>query len=105
MILSLLYKNSPDNLKLIMIDPKMIEFSIYNDIPHLLTPVITKPTEAINALANMVAEMEKRYVMMAESKTKNIDNYNEKSKNMGKEEMPYIVIVIDELADLMMTSG
>ena len=105
MILSLLYKNSPDNLKLIMIDPKMIEFSIYNDIPHLLTPVITKPTEAINALASMVAEMEKRYVKMAESKTKNIDNYNEKSRASGKDEMPYIVIVIDELADLMMTSG
>ena len=105
MILSLLYKNSPDNLKLIMIDPKMIEFSIYNDIPHLLTPVITKPTEAINALANMVAEMERRYVMMAESRTKNIDSFNEKARNSGKEEMPYIVIVIDELADLMMTSG
>ena len=105
MILSLLYKNSPDNLKLIMIDPKMIEFSIYNDIPHLLTPVITKPTEAINALANMVAEMERRYTMMAETRTKNIDNYNEKSKSLGREEMPYIVIVIDELADLMMTSG
>jgi S-DNA-T family DNA segregation ATPase FtsK/SpoIIIE len=105
MILSLLYKNSPDRLKLIMIDPKMIEFSIYNDIPHLLTPVIIKPTEAINALANMVAEMEKRYVMMAETRTKNIDSYNEKVKAQGKEEMPYIVIIIDELADLMMTSG
>ena len=105
MILSMLYKNSPDNLKLIMIDPKMLEFSIYNDIPHLLTPVITKPTEAINALANMVAEMEKRYAMMADTKTKNIENYNEKAKKGGYEELPYIVIVIDELADLMMTSG
>jgi len=105
MILSLLYKNSPDNLKLIMIDPKMIEFSIYNDIPHLLTPVIVKPTEAINALANMVAEMERRYVLMADSRTKNIENYNEKSKIQGFEPFPYIVIIIDELADLMMTSG
>ena len=105
MILSLLYKNSPDTLKLIMIDPKMIEFSIYNDIPHLLTPVITKPTEAINALANMVAEMERRYFLMAESRTKNIENYNEKSKKNGNEALPYIVIIIDELADLMMTSG
>jgi len=105
MILSMLYKNSPDNLKLIMIDPKMLEFSIYNEIPHLLTPVITKPTEAINALANMVAEMEKRYAMMADTKTKNIENYNEKAKKNGYEELPYIVVVIDELADLMMTSG
>jgi S-DNA-T family DNA segregation ATPase FtsK/SpoIIIE len=83
----------------------MIEFSIYNDIPHLLTPVITKPTEAINALANMVAEMEKRYTMMAETRTKNIDSYNDKMVLQGKDEMPYIVIIIDELADLMMTSG
>ena len=105
MILSLLYKNSPDKLKLIMIDPKMIEFSIYNDIPHLLTPVIIKPMEAINALANMVLEMERRYVLMAESRTKNIENYNEKAKTHNYEPFPYIVIIIDELADLMMTSG
>jgi len=105
MIISLLYKNSPDSLKLIMIDPKMIEFSIYNDIPHLLTPVITKPMEAINALANMVLEMERRYVLMAETRTKNIENYNTKSKTNGYEPFPYIVIIIDELADLMMTSG
>jgi len=105
MILSLLYKNSPDRLKLIMIDPKMIEFSIYNDIPHLLTPVITKPMEAINALANMVMEMERRYVLMADSRTKNIENYNEKAKIHSFEPFPYIVIIIDELADLMMTSG
>ncbi len=105
MILSLLYKNSPDTLKLIMIDPKMIEFSIYNDIPHLLTPVITKPMEAINALANMVIEMERRYLLMADSKTKNIENYNKKSETTHYEPFPYIVIIIDELADLMMTSG
>jgi S-DNA-T family DNA segregation ATPase FtsK/SpoIIIE len=105
MILSLLYKNSPDTLKLIMIDPKMIEFSIYNDIPHLLTPVITKPMEAINALANMVQEMERRYVLMADSRTKNIENYNIKAKTSSYEPFPYIVIIIDELADLMMTSG
>ncbi|MEA3384332.1 MAG: DNA translocase FtsK [Campylobacterota bacterium] len=105
MILSLLYKNSPDTLKLIMIDPKMIEFSIYNDIPHLLTPVITKPMEAINALANMVAEMERRYVLMADTRTKNIESYNEKAKAQNFEPFPFIVIVIDELADLMMTSG
>jgi len=105
MILSLLYKNSPDNLKLLMIDPKMLEFSIYNDIPHLLTPVITKAKQAIVALNNMVAEMERRYTLMAETRTKNIENYNEKAKKEGSEIFPYIVVIIDELADLMMTSG
>ncbi len=105
MILSLLYKNSPDNLKLVMIDPKMLEFSMYNDIPHLLTPVITKATDAINALSNMVAEMERRYTLMSKTKTKNIENYNEKAKKEKYEPFPYIVVVIDELADLMMTSG
>ncbi len=105
MILSLLCKNSPDNLKLIMIDPKMLEFSMYNDIPHLLTPVITKPKEAINALANMVGEMERRYTLMSQTRTKNIEGYNEKAQTEGFEALPYIVIIIDELADLMMTSG
>jgi len=105
MILSLLYKNSPDNLKLVMIDPKMLEFSMYNDIPHLLTPVITKAGDAINALANMVGEMERRYTLMSQTRTKNIENYNEKAKKEGFEPFPYIVVVIDELADLMMTSG
>ena len=105
MILSLLYKNSPDQLRLLMIDPKMLEFSTYNDIPHLLTPVITKPKQAIAALNNMVAEMERRYELMAESRTKNIENYNEKIKKDSGEHFPYIVVIIDELADLMMTSG
>jgi len=105
MILSLLYKNSPDQLRLLMIDPKMLEFSIYNDIPHLLTPVITKAKQAITALANMVVEMERRYQLMSESRTKNIENYNEKMSKEGKQQFPYIVIIIDELADLMMTSG
>lgn len=105
MILSLLYKNSPDQLRLLMIDPKMLEFSIYNDIPHLLTPVITKPKEAIAALNNMVYEMERRYQMMSETRTKNIENFNEKMKAEGGTPLPYIVVIIDELADLMMTSG
>lgn len=105
MILSLLYKNSPDQLRLLMIDPKMLEFSVYNDIPHLLTPVITKPKQAIVALNNMVSEMERRYELMAENRTKNIDNYNDKVKKEGGEHFPYIVVIIDELADLMMTSG
>ena len=101
MILSLLYKNSPDELKLIMVDPKMLEFSIYNDIPHLLTPVITDPKKAIMALNAMVKEMERRYKLMAKMKVKNIEGFNKKSD----EKLPYIVIIIDELADLMMTSG
>ena len=105
MILSLLYKNSPDQLRLLMIDPKMLEFSTYNDIPHLLTPVITKPKQAIVALNNMVNEMERRYELMADTRTKNIENYNEKIKKEGGEHLPYIVVIIDELADLMMTSG
>ncbi len=105
MILSLLYRNSPDNLRLLMIDPKMLEFSIYNDIPHLLTPVITKPKQAVVALNNMVAEMERRYALMSDTRTKNIENYNEKAKKNGVEPLPYIVVIIDELSDLMMTSG
>ena len=105
MLLSLLYRNSPKSLRLIMIDPKMLEFSIYNDIPHLLTPVITQPKQAIIALSNLVAEMEQRYSLMAQNRTKNIDNYNEKMLREGGEILPYIVVIIDELADLMMTSG
>jgi len=105
MILSLLYRNDPDSLKLMLIDPKMLEFSIYNDIPHLITPVITDSAKAIAALANMVGEMERRYKLMAESRTKNIDNYNEKAKKKGITPMPFIVVIIDELADLMMNGG
>ncbi len=105
MLLSLLYRNSPQTLRLMMIDPKMLEFSIYNDIPHLLTPVITEAKKAITALANMVAEMERRYKIMSQTRTKNIESYNEKMKEEGGEQFPYIVVIIDELADLMMTSG
>ncbi len=105
MLLSLLYRNSPRTLRLMMIDPKMLEFSIYNDIPHLLTPVITEAKKAITALANMVAEMERRYKIMSQTRTKNIESYNEKMKEECGEQFPYIVVIIDELADLMMTSG
>lgn len=106
MILSLLYRNDPEHLKLMLVDPKMLEFSIYNDIPHLLTPVITEPKKAIAALANMVGEMNRRYTLMADNRTKNIDNYNEKVKKDGSAEpFPFIVIIIDELADLMMSGG
>lgn len=105
MVLSLLYRNSPKTLRLIMIDPKMLEFSMYNDIPHLLTPVITEPKKAIAVLANLVAEMERRYKIMSQTRTKNIESYNEKMKKDGGETLPFIVVIIDELADLMMTSG
>ena len=105
MILSLLYRNDPEHLKLMLIDPKMLEFASYEDIPHLITPVITEPAKAIAALANMVGEMERRYRLMADARTKNIENYNEKVKKTGDEAFPYIVVVIDELADLMMSGG
>jgi len=100
-ILSLLYRNSPDELKLVMIDPKVLELSVYNDIPHLLAPVVTDTKKAIKVLNAMVKEMERRYKLMAEMKVRNIENYNKKAE----EKLPYIVIIIDELADLMMTSG
>ncbi len=99
---SLLYRNSPSDLKLIMVDPKTVELAPYDDIPHLLTPVITEPEKCISALKWAVAEMERRYRTLAENKKRNIAEYN----NLKKEEgMPYIVIVIDELADLMMMAA
>ncbi|MDO7811169.1 DNA translocase FtsK [Helicobacter pylori] len=105
MILSLLYKNPPDQLKLVMIDPKMVEFSIYADIPHLLTPIITDPKKAIGALQSVAKEMERRYSLMSEYKVKTIDSYNEQAPSNGIEAFPYLIVVIDELADLMMTGG
>lgn len=99
---SLLYRNSPSDLKLIMVDPKYVELGTYNDIPHLLTPVITEPEKCISALKWAVAEMERRLRTMAEVNTSNIGEYNELKKEEG---MPYIVIVIDELSDLMMMAA
>ncbi len=99
---SLLYRNSPSDLKLILVDPKTVELAPYNDIPHLLTPVITEPEKCISALKWAVAEMERRYRTLAEHKKRNIVEYN----NLKNEEgMPYIVIVIDELSDLMMMAA
>ena len=99
---SMLYRNSPSDLKLILVDPKTVELTPYNDIPHLLTPVITEPEKCISALKWAVAEMERRYRTLAEVKKRNIAEYN----NLKDEEsMPYIVIVIDELADLMMMAA
>ncbi len=99
---SLLYRNSPSDLKLILVDPKRVELAPYNDIPHLLTPVIVEPEKCISALKWAVAEMERRYSELADAGKRNIAEYN----NIKKEEgMPYIVIVIDELADLMMMAA
>ena len=95
---SLLYRNSPSDLKLILVDPKFVEMEPYNEIPHLLTPVVNDPEKCISALKWAVAEMERRYRSLKENKVRNIDEYNSK---MQEEGMPYIVIVIDELADLM----
>ncbi len=99
---SMLYRNSPSDLKLILVDPKQVELTPYNDIPHLLTPVINEPEKCISALKWAVAEMERRLRTMAEVGKRNIIEYNTLKKEEG---MPYIVIVIDELADLMMMAA
>ncbi len=134
MILSILFKFKPNECKLILIDPKMLELSIYEDIPHLLTPVVTDPKKAVFALKWVVREMENRYKLMSSLNVKNIDTYNEKvlrtissgrklyrevqtgidddtrmpiieKKEIILEKMPFIVVVIDEMADLMMVAG
>jgi S-DNA-T family DNA segregation ATPase FtsK/SpoIIIE len=99
---SLLYRNSPSDLKLILVDPKQVELKPYDDIPHLLTPVITEPEKCISALKWAVAEMERRYKALADAGKRNIAEYNNVKQEAG---MPYIVIVIDELADLMMMAA
>lgn len=105
-IVSLLMKNHPDDLKFILIDPKMVELSMYNDLPHLITPVITDPKMAATALSWAVEEMDKRFMTFATNRAKDIKGYNERAKeDPSLEKMPYIVIVIDELADLMMVSA
>ena len=112
MICSLLYKSTPDEVKLIMIDPKRIELSSYDGIPHLITPVVTDIKKATNALFWAVREMERRYELLSEKKSRNLRQYNqkiEKEKNSDKEQalekLPYVVIVIDELADLMLAAS
>jgi len=99
---SLLYRNSPSDLKMILVDPKQVELKPYDDVPHLLTPVITEPEKCISALKWAVAEMERRYKALADVSKRNIAEYNLVKKEEG---MPYIVIVIDELADLMMMAA
>ncbi len=134
MIVSLLYRNSPEDVRLIMVDPKMLEFSLYEDIPHLLLPVVTDPNQATVALNWAVIEMERRYQKLADMGVRNVDGYNTKVKKLTKQaeldqlngleesdafkalaidengepdhvKMPYIVVIVDEFADLMMTAS
>lgn len=99
---SLLYRNSPSDLKLVLVDPKQVELKPYDDIPHLLTPVITEPEKCISALKWTVAEMERRYKALSDERRRNIAEYNSHKQEEG---MPYIVVVIDELADIMMMAA
>lgn len=103
LIISLLYKYSPDQVKLLMVDPKVVELSVYNGIPHLLIPVVTDPKKAAGALNWAVNEMNKRYNLFSQMKVKNIESYNNLfDKGEIQEKLPYIVVIVDELADLMM---
>lgn len=105
LIMSILMKSTPDDVRLIMVDPKQVEFMMYNGIPHLLIPVVTEPKKAAGALAWAVTEMERRYTLFSENNVRNIDGYNDVANNDDElEHMPHIVIFIDELADLMMAS-
>ena len=113
-ICSILMRAKPSEVKLVMVDPKVVELSVYNGIPHLLRPVVTEPKQAAIALQRMVEQMEHRYQIFSDSKTKNIEGYNEyvekwnkehKNEEYEKEKLPYIVVIIDELADLMMVAA
>ncbi|MFT8709800.1 MAG: DNA translocase FtsK, partial [Sporolactobacillus sp.] len=110
-IISLLMRTKPSEVKLFMIDPKMVELTVYNGIPHLLTPVVTDPGKAAQGLKNIVGEMERRYELFSESGTRNLEGYNEMVRRYNAEHeekqnfMPYIVVIIDELADLMMVAS
>lgn len=103
-ITSLLYKSSPKDVKLILIDPKMVELNVYNGIPHLMTPVVTDPKKAAGALQFVVREMEKRYETFAKRKVKDIYRYNEVAQEAGEDKMPRIVVIVDELNDLMLVA-
>ncbi len=107
LILSILYKRSFQDVKMILVDPKVVELKLYNNIPHLLTPVITEPKKALQALKWALCEMERRYALLDQMGVRDISNYNQKIKDQKicTEKLPYIVIIIDEFADLMATSG
>lgn len=104
-ITSILYKAKPDEVKFLMIDPKMVELNVYNGIPHLLAPVVTDPRRASLALKKIVVEMEKRYELFSKSATRNIEGYNMLMKDNPAAVLPYIVVIVDELADLMMVAA
>ena len=113
-ICSILMRARPDEVKLVMVDPKVVELSVYNGVPHLMCPVVSDPKKAAVALAKMVAEMERRYETFSETKTKNIESYNayidkwnkdHQADGVTKAKLPYIVVIIDELADLMMVAA
>jgi len=105
LILSLLYRNSPEILRFILVDPKRVEFSAYKDLPHLLTPVIFDPQRTINALKWLISEMERRFDTLSGNGSRNISSYNEKTIKEGGKPLPYIVLIVDELADLMAARG
>jgi S-DNA-T family DNA segregation ATPase FtsK/SpoIIIE len=107
MIMSIIYRATPDEVKMLMIDPKMIELSAYENIPHLIHPVITNPKEATDSLKKIVFEMERRYRLIAEHGAKNIESFNKKVIDLGQNDLklPYIIVIIDELADLMYTAS
>ncbi|MEB3102629.1 DNA translocase FtsK [Ferviditalea candida] len=104
-ISSILFKAKPDEVKFLMIDPKMVELTVYNGIPHLLAPVVTDPRRASLALKKVVSEMEKRYELFSKSGTRNVEGYNLLVTEKGEEPLPYIVVIVDELADLMMVAA
>ena len=101
---SLLYRFLPTDLRFLMIDPKMVELTPFDGIPHLLRPVVTNPNDAAGVLLGLVAHMERRYKMMSKIGAKNLDQYNQKARTLDMPELPFIIIIIDELADLMITS-
>ncbi|MCX6764523.1 MAG: DNA translocase FtsK [Candidatus Nealsonbacteria bacterium] len=105
LILSLIYRNSPETLRLILIDPKRVEFPVYGELPHLLSPVICDKSRAVNALRWLVEEMERRFDVLSRFRSKDIVSYNEHVANGSAEPLPYIVLIIDELADLMASKG
>ena len=104
LIASLLFRFLPTELRFLMVDPKMVELTPYDGIPHLIRPVVTNPTDAAGVLLGAVSHMERRYKMMSKIGAKNLDQYNAKARNLDLPELPFVIVVIDELADLMITS-
>lgn len=105
LILSLLYRNSPETMRFILVDPKRVEFPVYHDLPHLLCPVIYDAQRTINALKWLIGEMERRFEVLAEAKTRDIKSYNEQAFKNGEPLLPFIILIVDELADLMAARG